>query len=69
MARQTVRKKHPSKKTRQTRGLAHDRYQTDLRGKQFYVIDTHTRMTSGGPYADRVRAQQQADSLNRNLGW
>jgi hypothetical protein len=68
VARSSVRKTHPSKKPRE-RGLAHDRYQTDLRGKQFYVIDTHTHMTTGGPYPDRVRAQQQADALNRNLGW
>jgi hypothetical protein len=70
VARSSVRKSHP-KKPRQTRerGLAHDRYQTDLRGAQYFVIDTHTRMTSGGPFPDRIRAQSTADALNRNLGW
>jgi hypothetical protein len=71
VARQTVRKKHPSKKPQQTRerGLAFERYQVDLRGAQYFVFDTHTHTTMGGPYPDRIRAQQQADSLNRNLGW
>jgi hypothetical protein len=70
VARSSVRKTHP-KKPQQTRerGLAHDRYQVDLRGAQYFVFDTHTHMTMGGPYPDRIRAQQQADSLNRNLGW
>jgi hypothetical protein len=49
------------------RGLAHDRCQVFLRGAQFFVVDTTTSMTLGGPYADRSRAQEQADALNRSL--
>jgi hypothetical protein len=51
------------------RGQAFDRYQVDLRGKQFFVVDTRSGMTMGGPYVDRIRAQAQADLLNRSLGW
>jgi hypothetical protein len=51
------------------RGLTRDRFQTDLRGAKFYVVDTTTGLCMGGPYDDRLQAQRVADQFNRNQGW
>jgi hypothetical protein len=51
-------------------GIPGDRFQVELRGTaQYYVIDSQTHMTMGGPFRDRTTAQQRADALQRNLGW
>jgi hypothetical protein len=51
------------------RGLAGDRFSVELRGRQYFVIDVNTGMVFGGPFPDRVTAQEKADALERNLGW
>jgi hypothetical protein len=49
-------------------GIGGDRFVAVLRGSRYYVVDQNG-LTMGGPYPDRGRAQEQADLLNRNLGW
>lgn len=54
-------------KEQRQRGLVGDRFVVELRGRQYFVIDARTGMTFGGPYRDRVTAQEKADAVNRNL--
>jgi hypothetical protein len=44
------------------------RYQVELRGHQYYVLDTKTRATVGGPYKKRTSAQDKADQMERRSG-
>lgn len=53
-------------------GIAHDKYQVDLRGAAYYVIDVATGAIRGGPWylregstKPREQAQHRADMLNQ----
>jgi hypothetical protein len=50
-------------------GIPGDQFQVELRGHQYFVVDSRSGMTFGGPYADQIVAQQKADALNQSLGW
>jgi hypothetical protein len=55
---------------RKKKGIASDRYVVEQRAAhQYYVVDTQSILTLGGPYSDRQKAQNAADALNRSLGW
>lgn len=41
------------------------RFQVQVRGTGFVVIDSRTGLIAAGPFADRVRAQAAADELER----
>ena len=38
-------------------------YQVEIRGNQYYVIDTANRAIVGGPFRSRNAAQERADAL------
>jgi hypothetical protein len=40
-------------------------YQVEIRGNSYYVIDTANRAIVGGPFRDRITAQEKADQLER----
>jgi hypothetical protein len=42
------------------------RFQVQVRGARYYVVDTQRGVTAGGPYVHRSRAQAEADRLERN---
>jgi hypothetical protein len=41
------------------------KYQVEVRGSQYYVVNTKTHVTVGGPYKKREAAQEKADQLER----
>lgn len=41
------------------------KYQVEVRGNQYFVINTHTHITAGGPFKTRDAAQKRADQLER----
>jgi hypothetical protein len=41
------------------------KYQVEVRGNQYYVINTKTHVTVGGPFKTRDAAQNRADQLER----
>jgi DNA anti-recombination protein RmuC len=64
----TSRTKKATYSTKTPHGIAGDRFVVELKGRQYFVIDAKTSMVMGGPYSDRVLAQNRADALQRNLG-
>ena len=44
------------------------RFEIELRGHQYYVVDTKTDATVGGPFRKREKAQQKADEMERRTG-
>lgn len=41
------------------------RYQVQIKGNLYYVINTANGMTVAGPYESRIAAQDRADQLER----
>ena len=41
------------------------KYQVEQRGQQYFVVDTKTGATAGGPFKTRSAAQERADALDR----
>jgi hypothetical protein len=41
------------------------RYQVEVRGSYYYVVDTTTKATVAGPFKAREPAQRQADNLEK----
>jgi hypothetical protein len=57
-------KKQPKRKY----GIGGDRFVTEVRGRQFFVLDADSGLVMGGPFPSREKAQEKADQLNANLG-
>jgi len=38
----------------------------DIRGNQYFVIDTANGAIVGGPFKDRIKAQEKADRLEKS---
>jgi len=41
------------------------KYQVEVRGNQYFVVNTKTHVTAGGPFKTREAAQHRADQLER----
>jgi hypothetical protein len=42
------------------------RFQVEVRGGRYFVIDTERKVVVAGPFVHRMRAQAEADRLERN---
>jgi hypothetical protein len=39
----------------------------ELRGRQWFIVDSRSGLTYGGPYTDRVSAMEVADKLDQTF--
>jgi hypothetical protein len=41
------------------------KYQVELRGNSYWIVDTRRHGLVGGPFRSRIKAQERADALER----
>jgi hypothetical protein len=66
MARNLSARKDQKGKGRRV-GIPGDVYRVEIRGNSYYVVNSQTRVTVGGPYKSRQAAQEKADALERTV--
>jgi hypothetical protein len=52
---------------RRRRNPVLQRYQVELRGNSYWVINTRHHGVIGGPFKTRQKAQERADTLERTM--
>ena len=56
------------KKPQRPAGIPGDKYVVQIKGRWYYVINTHTKLIAAGPYNTRPEAQEVADQRERTAG-
>lgn len=54
--------------TASKRDVIPGRFWVQLKGRQYFVLDTQSGMTMGGPFRTRAEAQAKSDALEKNMG-